>query len=269
MNDPFSDCEHSRRPKAINPGNEQADKKTRMAARSQALVIGFGHEEAKVALCDRLWAVGFRALPARDTVHAADLLARDEPVRVALVSSEAPDPADLIQCLREARPAERLRIILIGMRPDAATIDATRAAGARFGLWEPYHDSELRFIVNQAAFDETRGDVRDELRVPTQLAALVYAGSGRKPTGVYNLSLRGAYLETPRPTGTGAGIKIEFLLEDGPVIVQAEVISTNVPGNLRKANRPIGMGVRFTEVGKEEEEALEKFVLLRAGIYNL
>ncbi|MCP5059409.1 MAG: PilZ domain-containing protein [bacterium] len=240
-----------------------------MAARAQALVIGFGHEEAKIALCDRLWAVGFRALPARDTVHAADLLARDEPIRIALVSSEAPDPASLIQCLREARPTENLRIIVIGMRPDVETIDACRATGARFGLWEPYHDSELRFVVNQAAFDETRGDVRDELRVPTQLAALVYAGSGRKPTGVYNLSLRGAYLETPRPTGSGASIKIEFLMEDGPIIVQAEVTSTNVPGNLRKANRPIGMGVRFTEVGAEEEEALEKYILIRTGIYSL
>ncbi|MBW2241535.1 MAG: PilZ domain-containing protein [Deltaproteobacteria bacterium] len=240
-----------------------------MAARAQALVIGFGHEEAKIALCDRLWAVGFRALPARDTVHATDLLTRDEPIRVALVSSEAPDPASLIERLREARPAEMLRILLVGMRPDVATIDAARAAGAKFGLWEPYHESELRFVINQAAFDSTRGDVRDELRVPSQLAALVYSGSGRKPTGVYNLSLRGAYLETPRPTGSGANIKVEFLLEDGPVVLQAEVISTNVPGNLRKANRPIGMGIRFTEVGDEEEESLEKYILLRAGIYDL
>ncbi|MCP3984286.1 MAG: PilZ domain-containing protein [bacterium] len=240
-----------------------------MAVRGQALVIGFGHEEEKVALCDRLWSVGFRALPARDTVHAGLLLSREEHLQVALVSSDAPDPASLVGTLRETRGEATLRIVLTGMRPDVTIIDAARAAGANFGVWEPYHDSELRFVINRAAFDKTRGDVRDELRVPTQLAALIYSGAGRKPTGVYNLSLRGAYLETPRPTGSGACIQAEFLLEDGPVVVEAEVVSTNVPGNLRKSNRPIGMGVRFTRVDAVQEEALEKYIATRSGIYDL
>lgn len=240
-----------------------------MATRAQALMLGFGHEEAKIALCDRLWSVGFRASPARDSVHAADLLSRNEPVRVALVSSEAKDPAGLIESLREIRGVRTLRIVLTGMRPDAAILSAARTAGASFGIWEPFHDSELRFVLNQAAFDETRGDVRDLLRVPTQLAALVHSGSGRKPAGVYNLSLHGTYLETPRPTGTSASVEIEFLLPESPVRVQADVVSTNVPGNLRKANRPIGMGLRFTEVGPVEEEALAKYILLRSGIYTL
>ncbi len=240
-----------------------------MAKRAHALVIGCGHEEAKVALCDRLWAVGFRASPARDSVHAGQLLTREELIRVALVSSDARDAPGLVASLREVRSPATLKIVLLGMRPDADTIADARAAGASFGLFDPYHDSELRFVLNQAAFDETRGDVRDMLRVPTQLAALVHSGAGRKPAGVHNLSLRGAFLETPRPSGNGASLEVEFLMPDGSVAVQAEVMSTNVPGNLRKSNRPVGMGVRFTEVDPKEEEALAKYIAERAGIYVL
>ena len=124
-------------------------------------------------------------------------------------------------------------------------------------------------MLNQAAFDETRGKVRDQLRVPTQLAAFIHSGSGRKPAGVYNLSTRGAYLETPRPNGIGATVQVELLMLDASIHVHAEVVTTNVPGNLRKANRPTGMGVRFLEVGDEEEEAIAKHIETCANVYIL
>jgi hypothetical protein len=240
-----------------------------MARRAQALVVGFPDEESKVGLCDRLWTVGFRAAPARDAAHGADLLRREDLIRVALVSTEMEDPAGCVREIRAAAGLRELSVVLVGNRLTVAAAETAKEAGAKLALWEPFHDSELRLVLNQAAFDETRGEVRDRLRVPTQLAAFVHGGAGRKPAGIYNLSIRGAYLETPRPNGVGASLRVELLMTDGAVFVQAEVITTNVPGNLRKANRPVGMGVRFVEVGSEEEEAIAKYIDLCSGHYRL
>lgn len=240
-----------------------------MARREQTLLIGVADEEEKVALCDRLWSVGFRAFPARDAAHAVDLLDREGPFRVAIVASRSAEPTETVAKLRAAAPESGLRIIMLGERIPAASIAAAKDAGASLALWDPFHDSELRFVVNQAAYDQTRGEVRERLRVPTQLGAFVHSGTARKPAGVYNLSLRGAYLETPRPNGSGATVQIELLMREGSVHVNAEVVTTNVPGNLRKANRPIGMGVRFLDLDRNTEEALEKYIEQRANLYHL
>lgn len=240
-----------------------------MAKRAQALVVGFRDETTKVGLCDRLWSVGFRAAPARDAAHAVDLLGREELIRVALLNSDNDGTVDAIRALRDAAPQSSLRIVLAGTRLAANGAGAAKEAGATFALWEPFHDSELRFVLNRAAFDETRGEVRDQLRVPTQLAAFIHSASGRKPAGVYNLSVLGAYLETPRPNGTGATVQVELLMRDSSIHVHAEIVTTNVPGNLRRANRPTGMGVRFLEVGDAEEEAIAKYIDSCADLYFL
>jgi len=243
-----------------------------MARRAQALVVGFTDEDQQTEICDRLWEVGFRGFPARDGAHATDLIGREGPFQVAVVFSRTEDLGLTVGALRAAVSVSNMRILLLGPRLGVRQIDDAKEAGATLGLWEPFHNSELRFVVNQAAFDDTRGDVRDQLhqlRVPTQLAAFVHSGAGRKPAGVYNLSLHGAYLETPRPNGTGATIRVELLMRDGSVEVEAEVVTTNVPGNLRKANRPIGMGVRFTGVGPGEEESIAKYIHMRTGLYVL
>ncbi len=240
-----------------------------MARRAHALVIGFSDEEHQTEICDRLWEVGFRAFPARDAAHAHDLSGREGPFQVAMVYSRSENLTQTVEQLRAAASMGQMRILLLGPRLGVRQIDEAKEAGATLGLWEPFHNSELRFVVNQAAYDDTRGDVRDRLRVPTQLAAFVHSGAGRKPAGVYNLSLHGAYLETPRPNGTGATIRVELLMRDGSITVEAEVITTNVPGNLRKANRPIGMGVRFTGMGPDEEEAVAKYIHMRTGLYVL
>ncbi|MAE95278.1 MAG: hypothetical protein CL910_11510 [Deltaproteobacteria bacterium] len=240
-----------------------------MAKRAQALVVGFDDEKTKVGLCDRLWSVGFRAAPARNPGHAVDLLGREETIRVALLNSDVRDPAAAVRELREAASESSLCIVLVGSKLVSSSAAAAKEAGASMALWEPFHDSELRFVLNQAAFDETRGEVRDQLRVPTQLAAFIHSGAGRKPAGVYNLSIRGAYLETPRPNGAGATVQVELLMPEGSISVHAEVVTTNVPGNLRKANRPVGMGVRFLDVGHDEEEAIAKHIEMRINLYRL
>jgi hypothetical protein len=43
------------------------------------------------------------------------------------------------------------------------------------------------------------------------------------------------------------------------------VVTTNVPGNLRRRNLPIGMGIRFLGLSAETERVLCDFAAERAG----
>ncbi|MGI9432202.1 MAG: PilZ domain-containing protein [Myxococcota bacterium] len=240
-----------------------------MATKAQAILLGFDDPVRQKSLVDRLWTVGLRAKGAPDVPEAHRLMDMEGPFQIAIVESEADALAELISEFRKHISRAEARVLVFGSRISAPEIAAAREAGADFALWEPCHGSELRFVVNQAAYTETRGAIRDQLRVPTQLAAFVHSGAGRKPAGVYNLSMLGAYLETPRPNGSGATILVELLMRSGSVHLDAEVVTTNVPGNLRRPNRPIGMGVRFLAPRPEQEEALRRFVDERACTYAL
>ena len=47
--------------------------------------------------------------------------------------------------------------------------------------------------------------------------------------------------------------------------VAGEVVLTNVPGNLRKRNLPIGMGIRFLGLSNEAERALTTYTAERGA----
>ena len=49
----------------------------------------------------------------------------------------------------------------------------------------------------------------------------------------------------------GGTLQIQIPLEDGEIEVQGLVMWNNVPGNLRRPNVSVGMGVRFTGVSTE------------------
>ncbi|MDX1649068.1 MAG: PilZ domain-containing protein, partial [Myxococcota bacterium] len=161
--------------------------------------------------------------------------------------------------------------VAVGPRPDARGVDRLRKAGLRFACFEPWTDSELRFILNRAIYDPSRAriSVRDGLRVPTNLMGRVFGGTGEKPVLVYNVSLGGAYLETHRPSSVGARIEVELPLEPEPLRLQARVVSTNVPGNMRRPNLPLGMGVRFETPDAEATERLTEYVSRRASQFEL
>ena len=51
-------------------------------------------------------------------------------------------------------------------------------------------------------------------------------------------------------------VELRAGLPGGDAVVDAEVVWNNVPGNLRRANAPIGMGVRFVDMDAEVYDAL-------------
>jgi len=239
--------------------------------RSQILLYGFGkaHDE----LAGRIVVLGYRAIRANDVEVAVDLMQRQaQAIRVLMFSSDAPfeNRARDLRRMTEASGALGMRTIVSGPQPNAEGLAALRRDGVRFCLWKGFHDAELRFVINSALYDETRGQLRPSVRVPASLMVRVKSGAGEKAGMLYNLSETGAFVETPRPSMPSGRVTltIEFP-EGGAVAIPATVVFSNVPGNLQKPNLPLGMGVKFSGISEETAQRVAKFIADRTRAYTL
>jgi hypothetical protein len=176
--------------------------------------------------------------------------------------------------LREALAAlaakaqeQELGFVVTGPTPSPETRVRLRGAGVRLALWEPFDDGALRFQLNRARHH--KGDGRDEIRIPTTLLARIIAADRPRDAIIYNLSARGAFLETPRAQLRGALIEIEIPLPSGVVRVRARVRFHNVAGNLQRSNLPFGMGIEFTGVPRDATEAIRLYVEERSKAFEV
>jgi PilZ domain len=242
---------------------------TDAAARLQVLILG--PAERVRFLTGHLLLLDYRAAGAKDVAAALRILAlASPPIRVGLLATDH-GQADSAAALREiaAFAPHPLQWIAIGHRPDASEIEALRGAGVHFALFDPFSDEELRFVVTEAHHAGSPEILRIEQRVPTLIRARVTTKTGERVAVVCNLSTLGAYLATPRPAMRGGMLRMQLPLEEGEIEIQGLVMWNNVPGNLRRSNVPVGMGVRFTEVSAEATAALDRYIAEREKAYRL
>lgn len=217
----------------------------RLASLGYAVVRAKTGAEARAALTDARRAIGAVAIP--------------------------PDPPtlDLGRTLRSLTgPDEARTLVVCGPRPEEAARARLRDAGARLALFEPWDDATIRFQVNRAL----AGDVADRperraLRVPVEWPVEVRSGRRGRPARLVCLSARGAFLETARPALRKSLVHVTLPiapLGGERLRLACEVVSTNVPGNLRRGNLPLGMGVRFLGLCDETARVLERFTAERA-----
>ena len=64
-------------------------------------------------------------------------------------------------------------------------------------------------------------------------------------------------------------VRVELQLRGGAVSLEAQVLTTNVPGNIQKANMPMGMGVEFLDVPEEARHALAEQVEAMAERFRI
>ncbi len=221
------------------------------------------------ALCARLARLGFRAehVVCADRLHSA-LEERAAGVRALLLAADLPD-AGLATSLAAAAPAlreGRVTGVALGTPPGPETADRFREAGFSLVLRRPLSDAVLRFQINRA-FLRARcpGTPRCELRAPFDWRVSVRAGDRRKEAFLYSLSLGGAFLETARPSPGGARVAVELPVHGTLHALEATVVHTNVPGNLRSDRGPLGMGVRFDPLEPAVAEALGRTVAARSA----
>ncbi len=235
------------------------------------LVVILGGPDASESLAARVVLLNYRALPARTPEAAVDIDRRaPNPVRCIVLAKGHGiiDPARELPHLSQQLSADWVEFVAAGEMPALSQVDALRSAGVRYAVWQPYTHEELRFVINLAHYNDI-GKPRSASRVPTNVVAKVMSKTGEKSAILYNLSLHGAYLITPRPTLRGGRVELRAGLPGGDAVVEAEVIWNNVPGNLRKANAPIGMGVRFVDMDAGVYDALRRYMKERAAAFTL
>ena len=245
--------------------------------RERVLLYAFGPSQGELA--QRIRQLGYETLVETEPRAAAARVAHPlEPVCAILLpaSLALPQRASELDQLTRAAGTIGVRFVAVGERPAAAVQAKLRDKNVRLCLWSPFHERELRFVLNRALFDPTRGfydveqaDVRHDLRVPTSLGARVVVGEREKSAQVYSLAVGGCFLETLRPTLVGGALDVVLPLPLGEFRVTGRVVLTNVPGNLVRANLPRGMGIEFLRLEQAAREAIGHYVRERAHSYEL
>ena len=229
-------------------------------AKDRRVLLLDGPSGRLAGLRDRLSGLGLSAILTKDPAEAARALEGPAPAGAALLVPEFGGAAlrEVLASLVEKAPERDLGFVATGPTPSIEARLRLRGAGVRLALWEPFDDGALRFQLNRARHRKDNG--RDELRIPTTLLARIITADRPRDAIIYNLSARGAFLETPRAHLRGAQIEIEIPLPSGVVRVRARVRFHNVAGNLQRANLPFGMGIEFTGVPRDATDAIRVYV---------
>lgn len=231
-------------------------------------MLVLGPERACRRVSGALLLLGYRGVAVSDAATALRALAGAGTVICGLVSGELPEPAPVLAELHESL-ATPLVWTLWGVRPESDSAAALRAAHVRFLLNEPFTEEDLRFVLDTSHQLGDYSAPRIEPRVPTSLRARVITKTGERVAVLCNLSKHGAYLATPRPALRGGRIELEIPLPGHSIRTEADVLWNNVPGNLRRPNAPVGMGVRFFGLPSACLAALDSYLEERAATYRL
>lgn len=232
------------------------------AVEESVLALG-SHGSRAWELAERASELGFRAVLAKTPQDAIDLVAdRGFRFAAALVDSEFPatNLRDALKTVRVQLDSRNLIFLATGPRLDRFALAPWRDAGVKLALWDPVGDHTLRFQLNRAYAAAQARVPRGELRIPTEWHARVFVAGRTKSVEVYSLSGGGAYLATRQPCMKGAEITVKLPLRERSVMLESEVIYTNVPGNLRSDKLPDGMAIRFANSGGPGIEIIRETV---------
>ncbi len=230
------------------------------------LIVDAGGDSLDL-LVARVRRLGYRAIQAKSPDGAFEAL-RDARFRIAAAIIPPDLPVmrlgDAIRSMRALAAGRELAILAAGAPPDPETRLALRKGGAQYAIFEPVDQHTLRFQLNRAIAGAgiVRGD-RSSLRAPTEWPVRVVQGGRAKPARVYTVSPNGAFLATAAPSLRGARLRLTLPLPRAKLHVDAQVVMTNVPGNLERKNLPPGMGIRFEEPSVDLGAELELFVQRR------
>ena len=203
--------------------------------------------------------LGIEALYANDVDEAA-LMARQEGARMwGALAPSALSPVDATEILEMLVPRTSIcpaSLVLAGPRPDDAAVEALRAAGLRWGLWEPFTPVELRFLATLAIWEGSDSELRIEPRVPASLRASITSEGKTRPVVVRDLTPSGAFLEMDSPPPPGGKVGLEIALPSGSIQIVAVVRWVRATSQTEPVELPAGAGVEFAPPRPAEAEAL-------------
>jgi CheY-like chemotaxis protein len=157
---------------------------------------------------------------------------------------------DLARLIRDSSWNKTTPIIVVTGRDDRKTMQQAFAAGATFFLQKPVDRHKLTglFRVVRGGLLESR---RRHLRVPLQTDLVCVVGSRNLRGQSWNLSHGGMQIEVDG-LEVGQRVRVSFRLPVSEIEIEAV-------GSVVWVN-PNRQGIRFTEVGEKDLEAIRAFV---------
>jgi hypothetical protein len=229
---------------------------------SSVLALG-GHGCRAFALAERASRLGFRVVRSKAPEDAIALRAeRGFQFGAVLLDAEFPavDLGSALDQMQRGLESPELEFIATGPPPAEETRCRLREAGIELAMWDPVGDHTLRFQLNRALAHIRPNGMRGEQRAPTDWRVDVFASGRRKSADVYSISGGGAFLATPQPSMSGAEIAVELPLPSCRTTLDARVLYTNVPGNLKLPQLPHGMAIRFNAPAADELNEIRALV---------
>ncbi len=226
------------------------------------LILGV-HSANMGSLADRVRDLGYPTVRVKTPQEAIDLSRERnleygvgffEPEGLAFNLCEA---LDAIRCCSNS---PELIFVATGAEPGEQDRTVLRQAGVEHALWAPVEDHTLRFQLNAALSPPHEEYLRCDARAPIDAPATVRTGGRVKQVSIFSISTGGAFLETPRPSLSGAQLELTLATPDGELAVAARVLYTNTPGNLSQPKLPMGMAVHFEGLGRSASDAIRELV---------
>jgi CheY-like chemotaxis protein len=242
-----------------------------MADESSVLVLG-AHSAHLATLAERIPQLGYRCIRAKTPQEAVELAHdRGFEFSVALIEPDFPgvELSRALRTLREQTRSPHLVYIATGNAVDYEDQIRLREAGIELAAWLPVSDHALRFQINSAFSKGIEDSLRCDARAPVERNAIVRVAGRTKRVSIYSLSSGGAFLATQRPSMPGASVDISIPTRSGELALTADVLYTNVPGNLAQSRLPIGMAVRFRDPGRDATQTLREMVTRCRAVMNL
>lgn len=152
-------------------------------------------------------------------------------------------------------------LAMTGVYDNMREVQALRGLGVAGYLHKSSPFEHLLFRVNNLLFpclDNQRGKHRVAVAIPAQFKAHDQVCYGT----TYNLSETGVYIRTPETLQPGSVVQIALSLPTARVMVDvnAEVMHSASPREVRGTAYPAGFGVRFFDVNPHAAVAIRAFV---------
>lgn len=229
----------------------------------QILVVDDNQAYAEI-LRAMLTRSGYDVRLAGSGAAALDAVRRVRPALVVMdLYMPEGDGDEVCRALKADPETGTLPVIMMsaGGRKDEA--ERCVEAGCDEFLVKPIRQAELLLAVSRHLYGGMR-NVRVDVRVPVSLES----GGTRWDATSVNVSLGGIFIETPRLFQPGTEMLLEFTLPGSPpvpMLVRGKVAWLNRPDAKIKRDLPVGMGVEFTKMAPETQNALGLFLGAAAG----
>lgn len=176
--------------------------------------------------------------------------------------------AEVLDRVQQDQPEMPPSLLLVGEEPDEAWRAAIREVGARWVLWAPFEDAELRFLVRASMPSDENLPGRLETRIPMDAMAWLRFRSRRDVGVLSSLSRRGAFIEMTDPLEVGVSLKLEFEIPEGRISTFAKVVYQQKGSSDRLELFAGGIGVTFYGLDPASEFTIGELVEANAARYR-